>query len=111
MTESLMHAVTDASYADIVEKANKPVVFIIGAPWCVDCRRIEPMVHEFAKRYEGKVLFAHADFDNNPELKARFEVQHIPSIFLVKNGKVQDKLIEPKSIAPFRDFIEKGLVD
>ena len=75
----------------------------------LDCRRIAPLVNEFARRYAGRVLFAYAYFDENPSIKARFEVQHIPSIFIIKKGVIEDRLIEPKAIAPFRDFIESHL--
>ena len=100
MTENLITNVTDATYGEIVEKSE---------PWCQDCRRIAPLVNEFARRYAGRVLFAYAYFDENPSIKARFEVQHIPSIFIIKKGVIEDRLIEPKAIAPFRDFIESHL--
>ena len=54
-------------------------------------------------------MFASCDFDNNPQIKDKFEVRHIPVIALVKNGEVVDKLVEPKSIAPFKEFVEKAL--
>ena len=101
MTENLITNVTDATYGEIVEKSELPVCFIVGAPWCQDCRRIAPLVNEFARPY--------AYFDENPSIKARFEVQHIPSIFIIKKGVIEDRLIEPKAIAPFRDFIESHL--
>lgn len=109
MTENLITNVTDATYGEIVEKSELPVCFIVGAPWCQDCRRIAPLVNEFAGRYAGRVLFAYAYFDENPSIKARFEMQHIPSIFIIKKGVIEDRLIEPKAIAPFRDFIESHL--
>ena len=109
MTENLITNVTDATYGEIVEKSELPVCFIVGAPWCQDCRRIAPLENEFARRYAGRVLFAYAYFDENPSIKARFEVQHIPSIFIIKKGVIEDRLIEPKAIAPFRDFIESHL--
>lgn len=40
MTENLITNVTDATYGEIVEKSELPVCFIVGAPWCQDCRRI-----------------------------------------------------------------------
>ncbi len=107
--QNLMTAVTDDTFDAVVSAADRPVVFVIGAPWCIDCRRIAPFMAEFAKRYADRALFLHADFDENPGLKARFDVRHIPTIVFLKNGQTVDTLVEPKSVAPVKDFLEKAL--
>lgn len=110
MTDSsLMTEVTDATLDAVVLKASRPVVFVIGAPWCIDCRRIAPFMMEFAKRFGDKALFAHADFDENPDIVARFEVRHIPTLVFIQNGVVQKTLVEPKSVAPVKEFLESAL--
>ncbi len=106
--QGLVTIVTDDNYEDVVAKSSKPVLLAIGAQWCPDCRRLQPLFMQFAQNYNGKVTFASCDFDNNPVMKEKFEVQHIPVFCIIKNGEVTDKLIEPKSIAPFKEFIEKA---
>ncbi len=105
---SQIQVVTDQNYADVVEKADKPVFLAIGAEWCVDCRRIAPFFGQFAEKYADKLVFASCNFDNNPGVKERFDVRHIPTLVLLKDGKVVDTLIEPKSVAPFKEFVEKA---
>lgn len=107
MEDNAVVIVTDANYDEVVGGATKPVLLAIGAQWCIDCRRIEPLFMEFAKRYADKVQFARCDFDTNPGIKEKFEVRHIPTIVMLKNGAVVETLVEPKSIAPFKEMVEK----
>ena len=107
--QDLIQMVTDQNYADVVEKADKPVLLAIGAPWCPDCQRLQPLFMQFAKQYADQITFASCDFDNNPMIKEKFDVRHIPVMVVLKKGEAVDKLVEPKSIAPFKEFVEKAL--
>lgn len=101
--------VSDSTYSSVVEQADKPVVFVMGAPWCPDCMRIAPLMGMLAEAYSDRLLFVRADFDNSPQLKEKFDVRHIPTLVIIKEGKVIDTLVEPKSIAPVKAFIEKAM--
>ncbi len=63
MADEIVLHVTEANYEDTVVKCDKPVLLAIGAPWCIDCKRIEPMFMEYAQKYHDKIQFAHCDFD------------------------------------------------
>ncbi len=101
--------VTDDNYASMVEQSQKPVLLAIGAQWCPDCRRLQPLFMQFARDYADKLVFASCDFDNNPGIKEKFDVRHIPVFVVLKEGKPVSKLIEPKSIAPFKEFVEQAV--
>ena len=91
--------VTDANFDSVVAESQKP-----------DCRRLQPLFMQFAKDYSDKLVFASCDFDNNPGIKEKFDVRHIPVFVVLKDGQPVDTLIEPKSIAPFKEFVEKAVV-
>lgn len=101
--------VTDANFDSVVATSDKPVLLAIGAQWCPDCRRLQPLFMQFAKDYEDKLVFASCDFDNNPGIKEKFDVRHIPVFVVLKQGNVVSSLIEPKSIAPFKEFVEQAV--
>lgn len=101
--------VTEENFAQVVEKAALPVLLAVGATWCVDCRRVRPLFVKFADEYADKILFAAVDVDDSPKLKEQLGVKHIPTFFYFKNGKQEATLIEPKTIATFKDFVEKTL--
>ena len=55
MADEIVLHVTEANYEDTVVKCDKPVLLAIGAPWCIDCKRIEPMFMEYAQKYPDKI--------------------------------------------------------
>ena len=108
-TKGNIVAFTEENYAAVVEGAKLPVLLDVGATWCVDCRRVHPLFEKFAADYAGKILFASIDVDDSPALKEKLGVRHIPTFVYLKDGKVVSSLVEPKSIAPFKEFVEKTL--
>ncbi|HAW45417.1 MAG TPA: thiol reductase thioredoxin [Sutterella sp.] len=109
MEQNLISMVDDATFDDFVAKADKPILLAVGASWCPDCQRIRPFFMKFAQNFADKLIFASADFDTSPNLKSRFDIQKIPTLFVIREGKVVDTLIEPKEIALFKAFVEKAL--
>ena len=51
MADEIVLHVTEANYEDTVVKSAKPVLLAIGASWCIDCKRIQPMFMEYAQKY------------------------------------------------------------
>ena len=50
MADEIVLHVTEANYEDTVVKSAKPVLLAIGASWCIDCKRIQPMFMEYAQK-------------------------------------------------------------
>ena len=109
MQQNLVAMLDDANFDDFIAKADKPVLLAVGASWCPDCARIRPFFMKFAENFSDKLIFASADFDSTPGLKERFDIQKIPTLFVIRDGKVADRLVEPKEIPPFKAFVEKAL--
>lgn len=101
--------VTVENYPEVVEKCDKTVLLDIGASWCPDCRRIEPMFKEFANKYRSQLQFATCNFDTESALNDKFGVRHIPTLLLIKGGRVVDTLVEPKNTKLFEEFVLKAL--
>ena len=91
---------TDANFAELAEKSDKPVIIDLWAEWCGPCRMVGPIVEEIAKEYEGKAVIAKLDVDSNPVTTAKFSVRNIPTILFMKNGEIVDKQVGavPKSV-------------
>ncbi|WP_163565201.1 thioredoxin family protein [Helicobacter suis] len=85
--------------------AKGAVVINVGAHWCPDCRRIEPIMEVLEKTYT-EVAFFKVDFDQSTDLKERLGIKRIPTLIFYKNGvEVGNRLVEPSSKAE----IEKSL--
>src|SRR5437773_8169451 len=63
------------------------------AEWCGPCRAIAPVLEEIVKESSGRVALAKVNVDENPGLAARYGIRSIPTILLVKEGKVADHVV------------------
>ncbi|WP_104637414.1 thioredoxin family protein [Helicobacter felis] len=94
--------------ADYQQKIQQGIVLIdVGASWCPDCRRIEPIMEQLAKDYADRVSFYKVDFDVSEDLKEELAIRRIPTLIFYKNGvEVGDRLVEPGSRGPIENALK-----
>ncbi|GAA7549452.1 thioredoxin family protein [Helicobacter pylori] len=93
------------NYAEKI--AHQAVVVNVGTNWCPDCRKIEPIMENLAKTYQGKVEFFKVSFDESQDLKESLGIRKIPTLIFYKNGKeVGERLVEPGSSKPIEDALK-----
>ena len=63
------------------------------ADWCGPCRAIAPVLADLARESAGAVTLAKVNVDENPGLAARYGIRSIPTVLLVKQGKVADQVV------------------
>ena len=84
--------ITDQNYEALLAQ-GKPMVVDFSAEWCGPCRKMAPVIEEFAKQYDGKAIIGPCNVDENEELTAKFGIRNIPAIFFIKEGQIADKII------------------
>jgi thioredoxin 1 len=87
-----------------LKKGSLPLVVDFWATWCGPCRMVAPILSELAEKYDGKLVVAKCDVEENDDLAAEFGIRNIPTILFFKNGEVVDKLV---GAVPKQKFEEK----
>lgn len=105
---NFLHVTKDNFETDVM-KSCKPFVVGFSAVWCGYCKRLKPAMGQLAAEIADNVSFGSVDIDEQPELAQRFQVETIPSLMLVKDGKCSELLVNPPSKAAVKDWLtEKG---
>jgi thioredoxin 1 len=102
--------VTDAAFQKTVLESPLPVIVDFWAPWCGPCRMVAPVLDKVAKEQAGKLIVAKVNTDENQEWAGRYGVQGIPTMLMVKDGKIVHRQVgalpEPMLRETISQFLE-----
>lgn len=88
--------ITDATFDELVNKSNKPVVVDFWAPWCGPCRAVAPILDELAGEYADKITIGKINADENIESVTAAGVVSIPTMNIYVNGEIVKSIVGAK---------------
>ena len=79
----------EAGEADFAEAVSSrvPVLVDLWAPWCGPCRMVAPVLERAAAELAGKLKVVKVNVDVAPGVSARFAVQGIPTLLVLRDGE------------------------
>lgn len=92
MNENVIE-LTDATFDEIVNGSDAPVLVDFWAPWCGPCKMIAPIVDELAVEYADNAKICKVNTDEHREAAVEYAINAIPTIILFKGGQIAKKWV------------------
>lgn len=90
---------------DMVKNSNKTVLLDFYADWCGPCRMVSPIVDEIAQE-NPEYMVGKVNVDEQQQLAAAFGVSSIPSLFVMKGGKIINQAVGARSKQQILDMLK-----
>lgn len=85
--------VTDRSWVEVVEKADKPTLDMFHSPTCPHCRAMMPHFEEYATEFKGKANFVRINIMENSFTPERYGVMATPTFKLFCGGRPVQEMV------------------
>jgi thioredoxin 1 len=103
---SVILTLTDDNFETEVKKAALPVLIDFWAPWCAPCKAVGPILEELAAEYDGRLVVAKLNVDENQAAPARLGVRSIPNLVLLKDGEEAGRIVGARTKDGFKAALD-----
>lgn len=85
--------ITNSNFNQEVLESNVPVLLDFWAPWCGPCKMQGPILEDLAKDLKGIAKIGKVNVSEEVELSKMFKVQSIPTLAVIKNGRLVEQQV------------------
>ena len=90
----VLHIDKDNFHKEVLN-SDKPVLLDFFASWCGPCRMVGPILDEIAEERED-IKVCKVDIDEQPELASRYRIMSVPTLMVLKDGKIVEQSLGAK---------------
>ena len=106
MSDFVFDAVLATFEQDVINKSKEtPVLVDFWAEWCEPCKQVGPILEKLATEYNGGFVLAKVDVDKEQQLAGYFQIKSIPTLMLLKDGKIVDGFPGALSETQIKEFL------
>ena len=107
---SIINTTMETFQNDVIQQSTvRPVIVDFWAHWCGPCKMVAPILDKLAKEYEGKLIVAKINTDENQEWMMKYGIQGIPTMLFVANGKIVHRQVGALPERMLRDTVTQFL--
>ena len=88
---------------------DKPVLLDFWASWCAPCMMIAPSIENLSQKYEGSAVIGKINIDEQRSLAEQFGIMSIPSVYVIKDGKVIDSAVGVRPQQYYEGILDKAI--
>jgi len=101
--------ISKGNFDSVVLNSDKPVLIDFWAQWCGPCRMVAPTIEKLAIDYEGKAVVGKVNVDEENDLAYKYGVRSIPTVVVIKNGKVVEQLVGVRPYESYAQALDKHI--
>ena len=101
--------VTDENFENEVLKSSKPILVDFWAEWCGPCKQIGPTLEEISEEMSSQVIIAKHNIDNEPNTPTKYGVRGIPTMLLLKDGKLKATKVATTTKSNIVNWIKENI--
>lgn len=101
--------ITRENFKTEVLGTDKPVLLDFWASWCAPCRMLAPSIEQLSEQYAGTAVIGKVNIDEQQELAQQFGVMSIPSVFVIKDGKVVDSAVGLRPKKYYEEALDRAM--
>lgn len=97
--------ITRENFINEVLEAKKPVMLDFWATWCGPCQMIAPFIEEIAEENDD-IIVGKVNVDDEPQLATQFGITSIPTLVLIRDGKIVKTVVGYRTKAEIEEFVK-----